>query len=162
MRHDIPLRDGRKQHWLRLHRDEIMAYADLHGVEAAREEYHIVKDSTWQGLVHPKARQPKSPTQIDRLETQLEIVKQNVRELRKESREKDVAYSRFVDAVSSQISDKLLKPLLSSVIELPPELNYKPDNPLSLANFDPKLAKEAAKNSLYVMECHTNETNKET
>ena len=137
------LNGGKKQLWLRLHREEVLTYFELHGEAATRERYNIVKDDTWSRLLNPDVSRPKSKlTKADRAIARAEIAEQGLRELRREVRELKEQYGDFVPLVADQITRKFFIPLVSGSIELPPELEHKPEpNPLDLTDFVRQLEK---------------------
>ena len=138
------MKGGAKQKWLRLHRDEVITYFELHGEQATRDRYNILKDETWRRLLNPNTRQPKSKlTKADRAIARAEIAEEGLREVKREVGELKMQFGRFVPLVANQITEKFFVPLLSGKLELPPELVYKPGpDPLDMTNFDGKLVKQ--------------------
>ena len=116
---------GKKQHWLRIHRGQILAYFKAHGELATREKYNMKQD-TWNRFMNPSASQPNTNlTKSDKAILRAEISEQGLRDVRKEVKELKENYGKFTDTVSTQLSDKFFKPLLREKIELPPELEHK-------------------------------------
>ena len=129
-------RGGVKQKWLRDHRDEILSYCRANGEEATRLEYNIKVDSTWQKLLSPVRRQPKTFDKADRAISIALIAQAEAIEAKRKNRDLEEQFAKFVPLVAEQLLEKFFKPLLAGMITLPPELEYKPTtNPTSLVNF---------------------------
>lgn len=131
---------GEKQLWLRLHRDEVLAFFEAHGEVATRERYNIVKDTTWEHFLKGRQVRVSKLTKADRAIARAEIAEQGLRDVRHEVSELKDSYGRFVPLLADQITDKFFKPLLSGKIELPPELEYKPKpDPLRITPERPRI-----------------------
>lgn len=134
---------GTKQKWLRLHREEVLAYLEHFGEVATRAKYNIRKQETWDRLLSPNTLQPKTKfTKADKAIMRAEIAEAGLREVRSEVRDLKEQYGRFVPFLADEITRKFFVPLLSGKVELPAELEYKPvPDPLSMANFQGRLGK---------------------
>ena len=139
----IVMKGGTKQKWLRLHRDEILAYYDANGEAATRARYNIRKDETWRRLLDPNILQPKTKlTKADRAIARVEIAEEGLRELRGEVKDMKQQFGRFIPYLADEITRKFFVPLMSGKVELPPELEYKPGpDPLDITDFQRKLEK---------------------
>ncbi len=139
------LNGGTKHHLLEVHRDEILAYCEVHGEAATRERYNIAKDLTWRRLLNPNTRQPKTKFgKADRAIARAEITEAGLREVKREVRELKEQYGEFVPLVAEQLTKKFLAPLIGGAIELPAELQEKlkpGPNPLEITNIHRKLEK---------------------
>lgn len=133
---------GAKQLWLRLHRDEVMAFFEAHGEAAARERYNIRKDTTWEHFLKGRQVRVAKLTKADKAIARAEIAEQGLRDVKREVRALKDQYGRFVPLLADQITRKFFIPLMSGKVELPPELEYKPEpDPLDITDIPRKLEK---------------------
>jgi len=134
------LKGGPKQMWLRLHRDEILEYLDVHGEVETRRHYALARDYLLTELPQRRSYQPGPDDSIriklvDRNE--FEYLHREVIELRQEVRELKRLFSMFQDNVSLQLAKKFFAPMLSAAIDIGPEMDLikdKDSDPLSIKN----------------------------
>lgn len=119
------LSGGSKQKWLRLHREEVLTYYEAHGEAATRERYNIRKDTTWQNFLNGRQARITKFTKADKAIARAEITEQGLRDARRDIHELEDKFSKFVPHLANEITEKFFKPLLTGVVELPPELEYK-------------------------------------
>lgn len=136
------LSGGSKQKWLRLHREEVLTYYELHGEVATRERYNICKDTTWQHFLNGRQVRMGKFTKADKAIARAEIAEQGLRDVKREVRELKDQYGRFIPLLADQITRKFFVPLMSGKVELPPELEYKPGpDPLDVTDIPRKWEK---------------------
>ncbi len=132
------LRGGRKDKWLRLHKPEVLTYHAEHGREATLKMYHM-KPDTLDRLLEPGSKTIKHEnlSAADRAIARVEMIEAGLQETRREVREMKESYNKFVPFLSDELSKKFFTPLLMGKIDLPPEIEYKPeDDHLKLSNFE--------------------------
>lgn len=140
----LKLSGGKKQHWLRTHRDEVLAYYEAHGEAATRDHFNIVNPIAWRNFLNPGVRGDKGTklTKADKAIARAEITEEAVKQLRQEIGELRESYSRFVPFLANELTHKFFVPLLAGKIEIPAELEYKPAaDPLALNDFRGKSKK---------------------
>lgn len=130
---------GKKQHFLRVNRAEILAHAEKYGEASTMLKYNI-KKSTWDSFINRADAVNRKMSRADKATLRAEIAEQGLREVKRDVNELKESYSRFVPHLADQITEKFFKPLLSGKIELPPELeaSYKPSQ-LDITGFSRKM-----------------------
>lgn len=140
------LRGGAKSMWLRIHRQEVIEYASLNGIFAARLKYGITNDRVIEDLYlrrgNPRSSSETKPVpynkEYDPLfakpveRPEFEYLHQDVISLRKEVRELKRIFSLFQESVADSLAKKLMIPMLEQTIELPEGMDLKLDNPLKI------------------------------
>jgi hypothetical protein len=120
------LSGGKKQMWLRQHRDEVLEFYDKHGAEATKEQYNLLP-STLDSILKDK---PKPFTgrfsRQDELQLRLNMTNAEMVTLRTEVRELKELFLSFQDSVSEQLKQKFLLPLLQAGIRVDSNLQLKP------------------------------------
>jgi hypothetical protein len=127
------LSGGKKQMWLRQHRDTILEYYEKEGAEATRERFHL-KQYTLDSLLKDK-RKPFAPelTRYDRLELKVNMAQAALEDLKAEVQQLKEAFSLFQESVGEQIKRNFFMPLLQAGIRLDPRLELRPaPDPLNI------------------------------
>lgn len=138
------LSGGRKHHFLVVHREEIIAYYEIHGEEATRAQYSIAKDTTWYNFLNGKPPRKRKLAKIDRLEARVGIAEEKARSANARVNELERQYSLFVPSLADQLTKKFFVPLVQGVIELPEELQLKEaEDPLDITDFVESRQKES-------------------
>ncbi len=122
---------GLKQIWLRQHKEEILKHARANGVEATLRHYNMTS-ATFHRLLKSKHVKLEL-TEAERALMMAKITREDYREMRREIAELRQDYLIFQDEVSKQLTEKLFKPLLSFLVELPPELLERSSDPLAVS-----------------------------
>lgn len=101
------LKGGQKHKLLEESREDILKYLADHGEGSTRDKYNIVSNLTWYNFIHhtPKPRKKLSPT--DKLKAELEITREDVKDIKQELISLKADYSRLVDKVSEAIAKRL-------------------------------------------------------
>lgn len=153
--HDSPLdleqftklRGGRKQMWLRQHRETILAFYNSFGEKETRKTFCLT-EITLQTLVTPKAnsRRFSQMSKADRALARAEISEVGLLELRKELKELRQLFDHFQQSVGEQLLTKFFLPLLQSGIKVDKQLDTPETiDPLRIDNIDFSQFKEAIK-----------------
>ncbi len=138
---DRAMKGGEKRKWLRLHYDEIMAYYQDNGEAATREKYNIRRDIAWDHFIGGEKPQMPKFSKSDRAIELAKIAIESNRELKGEIVGMRRDFRLFCETVGEDVKKGLIIPLLRAQIKLPPELEEKMTDPLSLNNFNGRLLK---------------------
>lgn len=142
------LRGGRKQIWLRQHRETILAFYNSFGEKETRKTFCLT-ETTMQSLVTPKANRQRfsQMSKADRALARAEISEVGLLELRKEVKELRQLFDHFQQSVGEQLLTKFFLPLLQSGIKVDKVLD-KPEatDPLRIDNIDFSQFKVESKN----------------
>lgn len=141
---DIPelhgLKGGEKRLWLKIHHDEVLSYLDIHGQIETRRHFALASDYLLNELPKRDSYRP-GPNDGIRIKPvdrdEFEYLHHEVIELRQEVHELKRLFSMFSDSVSLQIAKKFLAPMLSSMIDISPDMDMVKDedsNPLNVRN----------------------------
>lgn len=121
------LRGGQKNLWLRLHSEDIINYFVRHGRELTKQQFRITKDFALDSILEGGGASDIPQfgkldkveiEKLDKVESQLEINTENVRDLRGEVRELREIFGLFEQSVGKQLIEKFFLPLLRRGIEL--------------------------------------------
>jgi hypothetical protein len=129
------MKGGPKHLWLRLHKEEVLAFCVKHGYAETKNRF-CLKTETLEALLEGGSQPFVLPfTPKEKLESRVEILHEDVRCLRKELAETKEAFASFQQQVAGQITDKFLIPLLQAGIELKdtPEATKSKSGRLQLA-----------------------------
>lgn len=137
----IGLAGGAKKHYLKTHREEIIAYYQKFGEVQARLKYHIVTPAAWHSLF-PAPKQPARKSNYkDKLQILVEIDRQDVRDLKREVSEMKEQFGQFVPAVADAVSKRIARALSNSLI----------DDVLPARESENEAKVEAGNHTVYVM-----------
>lgn len=130
------LSGSKKRMWLRLNYAEVFSDYERYGREYTMQKYNL-KSATLESFLSPSFNlNTVKYTKADRAIDRSEIVEEGVRQLRREVRDLRDQWGKFVPMLATQLTNKFFIPLISGKIELPPELEQKPEaDPLALSDF---------------------------
>lgn len=106
---------GSKQHWLRLHRNEVLAYAGEHGADIAREYFAMNKDTFERFLAANKlgkgAHLSTSERALSISQSAIEIARENRHELYRVSERMDSLepIAKIARALLSAVADSVIE-----------------------------------------------------
>jgi hypothetical protein len=116
---------GRKQMWLKQHRDMVLDFCATFGREATMEQFSM-KGDTLDSLIDSRRQEDLSFKIADRAIVKTEQTDVRVRELSREVGELKASYTRFTEVIGDELANKFFMPLFQLVIQLPEELRPKP------------------------------------
>ena len=130
---DKPLNGGGLIIWLRLHRDEVIGYFESNGLTATLEKYNI-SQPTFERLVEGTGvyKNHKGLSKAERAYHMAEVAIASNSDLRREIRELKEAYGQLVELIAGKLTAKMIEGLRNIDINVPPELEYKDEDPLQL------------------------------
>lgn len=130
------LKGSRKMLWLNLHREDVLAYLELHGDTDTRRHYGL---TTPYVLGELKKRwyvetRNKKLSEVGHLRVEVSILAADNSDLRKDIRELKEQYNLFRESVSDQLTKKFFIPLMRAAIHLEPQLEApeEPPDPLNV------------------------------
>jgi len=121
----MSLSGGKKRMWLRVHRDEVLAYLEKNGEEATMKEYHLRKGTLDRVISLSEGYYPRF-TRYDSLELKINRDEVSIADLRGELRELKELFAVFQESVAEQIKQNFLIPLLQAGIRPPEGLELAP------------------------------------
>lgn len=123
---------GEKSLFIRQHKEEILQCYHQKGGAYCLREYHL-QSTTLERLLKAPGYIPNSELSPgDKASLMVQRLEADNRELKKEIQRLRAEYLLFTDTVSDQLSDKLFKPFLRAVIQLPDSLEEKLEDRTSL------------------------------
>ncbi|MFC1965338.1 hypothetical protein ACFLWI_00070 [Chloroflexota bacterium] len=132
------LKGGQKHMWLEHHRESILTFYDEFGETVTRRTFNLT-EQTLHNLVNftTSHRSYNRFSKSDKALAQVEIVRADVQELRKEIRELRQLFEYFQQSVGEQLVNKFFLPLLQAGLSIDYDLNLeKKDDPLRIDNID--------------------------
>lgn len=123
------LKGGRKQKFNRENHDQIVLDCARYGREETKKKYRLTSNTLDKILRENK--QPDISTSSDRALNLALLADERSLEVQRTVNQLKDAYSKFPDLVSQSLAENFFKPLLAH-IKIPPELEAKPDERLSL------------------------------
>ena len=122
---------GKLIFYLKNHRREVLVYFRENGLYATLNHYQI-SAATLDRLMAGDYGGEQRLSKAERAYCMAEIAAAGTAELRREIRELKEQYGQFVELIATQITSQIIKALQNINIELPPELDYRPRDPLKL------------------------------
>ena len=143
------LNGGQKHMWLENHREFILDFYNDFGEATTRKTFNL-KGDTLHNLLIPRmyTRTNRRISTADRALAQTEIVKADLKELRKEVKLLTQLFERFQQSVGEQLIDKFFLPLLQSRIQIDKDLNLPQKEELRIDNIDLKQLAIATKKTI--------------
>ena len=112
------LSGGKKQHYLIVHRDEILEYYHLNG-EQATKEFYLIKDSTWDSFIKgERAKRAVKTSKVDLLLASHQVTQETVRQQSIHLRQLDEHFTQFTELVSKDITGAVTDYIKTHINEL--------------------------------------------
>jgi len=111
----LHLNGGSKQHWLRVHRVEVLQFLSKNGQEATLEEFHM-RSKTLKDLVESN-HEVRPVTDTERLQHQQDIQSADIAELRQDVRMVRSYLTEFELHVAEILREQFLMPMVKMITD---------------------------------------------